>query len=362
MIRRANKPDKIILEEGNAMKKLVRSALAAAMLASTALVGSSASAQSMTAPPNPEANACQRACLEGYVNKYLDAMAAHKVDPALFAAHVRFTENGVELPFGNEGLWATASGVGKYKFYVPDIETQQVAFIGTVLESASSSASGPARAPDLVAIALRLRIVDGKITEVEQIANRPDRPLGPPSANAAPANGLGAPGANIEAMGAPYASFLTAVPEKERRSRADLIRVANYYFDAIQRNTGHGYYPFTDDCLRHENGTVTAGPADAQNPNRKGCKAQLETSLIGAVTTIRDRRFVAVDRERGIVFAFGFFDHRSIDWTWELGELFKINGEKISRVEALILRGPYGMNSGWSTYEQTRSEQPQDIR
>jgi hypothetical protein len=334
------------------MRGLIRGGLAAALLC---LAGAGA------AQPAPQPQACQRSCLEGFVNRYLDAMAAHRVDPALFASRVRFTENGVELPFGNEGLWATASGVGKYKFYVPDTETQQIAFIGTVLESQTSSASGPVRASDVVAISLRLRIVDGKITEVEQIANRPDRPLGASPAPA-PTSRLGNAGENIEAMGAPNPRFLAPIPAAQRQSRADLIRIANYYFDAVERNTGHDYYPFTDDCLRHENGFVTAGPPDAQNPQRLGCKAQLEKSLIGAVTTIRDRRFVAVDRERGLVFAFGFFDHRSIDWTWELGEIFKIEGEKISRVEALILRGPYGMNSGWSTYEQTRSEQPQDIR
>lgn len=338
------------------MRRSIRAGLAALALAT--LAGSAGPA---LAQPAPQPQACQRACLEGFVDKYLAAMAAHKVDPALFASHVRFTENGVELPFGTEGLWATASGVGKYKFYVPDTETQQVAFIGTVLETQTSSASGPPRAPDLVALALRLRIVDGKITEVEQIANRPDRPLGNAAA-AAPANPLGQAGANIEAMGAPHPIFLAPIPENQRQSRADLIRIANYYFDAVERNTGHDYYPFTDDCLRHENGFVTAGPPDAQNPNRLGCKAQLEKSLIGAVTSIRDRRFVAVDRERGLVFAFGSFDHRPIDWTWELGEIFKIEGEKIRRVEALILRSPYGLCSGWSTYEQCRSEQPHDVR
>jgi hypothetical protein len=338
------------------MRRSIRAALAAVALITLAGTGGGAAAQPTVSP-----NACQRACLEGYVDKYLAAMAAHKVDPTLFAQHVRFTENGVELPFGNEGLWATASGVGKYKFYVPDSETQQVAFIGTVLESQTSGASGPARSPDVVAVALRLRVVDGKIAEVEQIATRPDRPLGNAPA-AAPTSPLGQAGANIEAMGAPSPVFLAPIPASQRQSRADLIRVANYYFDAVERNTGHDYYPFTDDCLRHENGFVTAGPPDAQNPNRLGCKAQLEKSLIGAVTSIRDRRFVAVDRERGLVFAFGSFDHRPIDWTWELGEIFKIEGEKIRRVEALILRSPYGLCSGWGTYEQCRSEQPQDIR
>jgi hypothetical protein len=338
------------------MRKLVRATLSAALLCGAALAATGAMAQA----PQP-AQACQRACLEGWIDKYLAAMAAHKPDPALFAPTVKFTENGVQLPFGNEGLWATASGVGKYKFYVPDTETQQVAFIGTVLEKQTSTASGPQRDPDIIAVALRLRIADGKITEIEQIANRPERPLGPAAANAAPSRFPPA-GQAIDAMGAPHPVFLETIPEKQRQSRADLIRVANYYFDAVERNTGKDYYPFTDDCLRHENGMVTAGPADAAAPNRLGCKAQLEKSLIGAVTSIRDRRFVAVDRERGLVYAFGFFDHRTINWTWELGEIFKIEGEKIRRVEALILRGPYGMNSGWSTYEQTRSEQAQDVR
>jgi hypothetical protein len=39
---------------------------------------------------------------------------------------------------------------------------------------------------------------------------------------------------------------------------------------------------------------------------------------------VRDRRFVAVNRERGIVFAFGFFDHHRINWTWQIAELFRI--------------------------------------
>ena len=89
------------------MKSFVRSVLAAATLAAVALMSTPASAQSAAAPPDPMANPCQRVCLEGWVNKYLEAMKAHNVDPALFARDVKFTENGVHLPFGGEGLWAT---------------------------------------------------------------------------------------------------------------------------------------------------------------------------------------------------------------------------------------------------------------
>jgi hypothetical protein len=312
--------------------------------------------------PLPE-HSCQRACLEGFVDKYLQAMADGKVDPALFAPTARFTENGVQLPLGNEGLWATTTAPGKYKFYVPDVETQQVAFLGTVMEQANSSAAGPQREPEPVGLSLRLRIVDGKITEIEQIAARPERPLGPaaaPSSSPFPATG-----AAVEAMGAPHEMFLTAVPEGERMARADLIAVANQYFTGMQRNDGKGYYPFTDDCLRHENGMISAGPGGTigmrGNPVQT-CKGQFENSLRNVVSGIRDRRFVAVDRERGIVFAFAAFDHRNINWTWELGELFRIENNQIRRIEAIFIRGPYGVCSGWGTYEQCRSEEIQDVR
>ena len=55
-------------------------------------------------------------------------------------------------------------------------------------------------------------------------------------------------------------------------------------------------------------------------------------SLRNIVSRIRDRRFVAVDRERGIAFAFGFFDHLNINWTWQIAELFKIENYKITRI------------------------------
>ena len=57
-----------------------------------------------------------RADLEDFVDKYMDAMLAKKVDPSLFAKNVRFTENGVQLPLGNEGLWSNMVGKGTYKF------------------------------------------------------------------------------------------------------------------------------------------------------------------------------------------------------------------------------------------------------
>jgi len=305
--------------------------------------------------------ACDRACLEGFVERYLDAMRDQKVSDDLFARSVKFTENGIQMPLGKEGLWFNMNGEGSYKFYVPDTETQQVAFLGNVRFGGQTLTDGT-----LAGIALRLRIADGRITEVEQLVMRPDNTQQVTNGGNAPAAPSRFPplGEAVERMGKPHAIYSEVIPENKRHTRAELITVGNYYFSGLQQNDGKGYYPFTDDCVRFENGMdVLAGRPDANgNVTRTKCKTQFEQSLKGVVSRVRDRRFVAVDRERGIVFAFGFFDHDRINWTWQLAELFKVENGLIRRIEALFLRAPYGINSGWSTFEQGWSDQPQDVR
>jgi hypothetical protein len=314
--------------------------------------------------------ACDRTCLESYVDRYMDAMVAHDPSPTLFGKNVKFTENGVRLPFGNEGLWYDMAGRGTYKFYIPDVETQQIAFIGTALEggsapraktlagevSAKLAAANPKLKPSAkpaepatVAIALRLKIVNKLITEAEQLVIRPETSLtGGGSTSKFPPTGV-----SVEKLGAPRKIFSEVIPEAERASREELIKTANYYFTGLARNDGKGYYPFTDDCERLENGIVST----------RECKKQFESGqLFNVVSRIRDRRFVAVDRERGIVFAFGFFDHEQINWTWQIAELFRIEKGKIRLIEAVFHRCPYGMNCGWSTYEKGISEEAQSIK
>ncbi len=51
-----------------------------------------------------QAGACDRACLEGFVNQYVDALVAR--DPARLplTRTAKYTENGVELKLG-DGMW-----------------------------------------------------------------------------------------------------------------------------------------------------------------------------------------------------------------------------------------------------------------
>jgi hypothetical protein len=314
------------------------------------------------------ASSCDRQCLEGFVDRYLDAVIAHQPDKVPLAKNVRFTEDGQLLEIG-DGMWRTLHAKGRYRLFVSDVPAGQVAFFGSIEEDNRDPDKGT---PAL--IALRLKVHNQQIAEIEQIVIRDEK-------TAARVDGLTV-----------NRAYLEAVPTSERMSRADLITTANKYFSGMQKNDGMGDYPFAADCNRLENGMQTTNaptPAGQTRPDPRtspnysaqwSCMEQFKSGLLHFVSRIRDRRYVAVDEERGIVFAFGFFDHeagstrtfqtpdgRTVTagpvqpWTWEIAELFKVQGGKIHKIEALLQRSPYGMNSGWSTWAEGMSDKARDV-
>src|SRR5690606_25111292 len=236
-----------------------------------------------------------------------------------------------------------------------------------------------AGSPSLFAV--RLKVANNEITEIETFIPR--------------RQGTGEQGNTavraLEAAGKPREQFLTAVPAAERMSRRDLIETANKYFTGMQQNDGKGDYPFTDTCHRIENGSIStnaplrAGQARPDPKTATGysgswtCREQFESGLLYFVTRIRDRRYVAVDPERGVVFAFAFFDHSAGDtrrfttptgrevvagpaqpWTWYIAEVFTIDNGELDQIEAVLDRVPYGMLSGWSFWEEGMSDRARD--
>jgi hypothetical protein len=196
----------------------------------------------------------------------------------------------------------------------------------------------------------------------------------------------------VEALGTPNPLYMQAVPAGERMSRGDLIATANKYFSGMQQNDGKGDYPFAPDCNRIENGgqsTNAPTPAGEKRPDPKTstgfsgqwtCLEQFQSGLLYFVSRIRDRRYVAVDQERGVVAVFAFFDHMAGStrnftrpdgtpttagpaqpWTWEILEIFKIENNQLAEIEAFLTRPPYGMLSGWSTWEDGMSDKIQDV-
>jgi len=111
------------------------------------------------------------------------------------------------------------------------------------------------------------------------------------------------------------------------------------------------------------------------------CREQFESGLLHFVMRIRDRRYLVVDEERGLVVAFAFFDHDAgasrhfttpdgrsvtagptVPWTWEIAELFKVEKGLLHEIEAILERAPYGMTSGWSSWEDGMSDKIQFAR
>jgi hypothetical protein len=48
-------------------------------------------------------------------------------------------------------------------------------------------------------------------------------------------------------------------------------------------------------------------------------------------------------------------------WTWEILEIFKVENNQLAEIEAFLTRPPYGMLSGWSTWEDGMSDKIQDV-
>jgi hypothetical protein len=307
---------------------------------------------------------CDRACLEGIAEGYLEALVAKDPKRLSVAGNLKYTENGQRLLTG-DGFWNSVTARGTYTLHVADQTAGQIVTFTTMREAGNP-----------VILAVRLK-VDGsrRLTEIETLVAHSE-------------NGA----KNLEATGQPRAAFLRATPPADRVSRDELVRVANMYFSGMQLNDGKGKYPFAEDCDRLENGgKTTNAPVGrggvTQKPDPKGatnysamwtCREQFESGLLHFVSRIRDRRYVAVDEERGLVVAFAFFDHDAgasrtfktpdgrqvtagptVPWTWEIAELFKVEKGLLHEIEAVLERSPYGMTSGWSSWEDGMSDKIQ---
>ena len=284
--------------------------------------------------------ACDRACLKGMMDKYTAAMVAHDPSKAPFADNVKFTENGQELTL-QDALWSTASADSTYRLYVIDTDSEQVGFLGQMKEH-----------EDPVVVAIRLKVVDEKITEAEQIVNRPSGTGG----------AFGKPD-----FTKPLPILMEKLKPSEQVSREEMQAAADHYFTGLDTENSGKNVPFDPNCQRRENGVITANNPNGKGMAKMGCKAQFDTGFSALVSDVRDRRYPVIDKENGLVFSLVFFDHNgqtkeytqpdgkvvpinppfTEPLTFEIAEIFKITSGKIRQIEALINQVPYRMPSGW---------------
>jgi hypothetical protein len=289
-----------------------------------------------------DASACDRKCLEGTVDKFLEAVVARDASKAPFSPNVKATQNGQELGL-TDGIWKTATKNSAYRLYVADVEQGQVAFLGMLEERGL---------PAIVAV--RLKVENKLITESELIVSRPRE------------GGLGNPKGFVK----PFPDLVSTLPPAQRVPREQLIAAADHYFTGLDEEDSGRNVPFDEKCQRRENGVITANNPDpkASPMAALGCKAQFDTGFSALVTDVRERRYPVVDVERGLVFGIVFFDHAgNIEsytqpdgkvvpigatfrrpLTFQLGELFRVESGKIRQIEVVLNEVPYRMPSGWS--------------
>jgi len=329
----------------------------AALAASfSALLGVSMLTQ---APAQAASGDCDRACLNGIVEKYIAALQAHDPKQAPIARGTRYSENGVELPLP-DGLWRTFAKLSPYRLIVADPREGSVGFFIKGDENGVT-----------VLVGTRLKVVKQEITEIESYAARLTNTVG----------GAAAALLGPEILGdTTRKQFVTAMAPEKRRSRDELSKIVDSYFTGLENNHGDKVPNFADDCLRIENGSQTTSrpvAADAKpGAANYGCKEAFGLGYYREDTRLRNRRILAIDEERQVVYAGVFFDHdatvrsyqikdgrtvnvrNTVPWTWGIQEIFQINEQgQISQVEAVLLSVPYGMRPAFSTGKHMPSPQ-----
>ena len=285
--------------------------------------------------------ACDRSCLIGVMDSYLQALVSRDRSQLPLSATVKFTENGQQMDIG-DAHWNTITALGNYKHYVADPQGGAVGFLGTISESGN-----------LHIMATRLKVAGGAITQVETLIYRDQSNFG---------------GGKVLDPQQRKAIWDEDLKPEERVSRAALIAAANDYFEKIEGGNGNHPTKFDPSCNRVENGVQTTNVKDADSYIAFGCDEQLSSGRFTFDTELRDRRFTVVDEDKGVVFAHVFFDHAGdvLTWTdlktgevhqnsqrvlypsaWMITEIFKIKYGRIYEIEALLLDVPYKMRSGW---------------
>ena len=271
---------------------------------------------------NEKAAACDRACLEGYVDNYLDALLAHQPARLPLADDVRFTEDAVEMKLGAGGLWKTAAKLRPYRQDILDVQ-QGIATSHVVIEEGVAP----------VLLSFRLKIAAGRITEIESMVVRNQK------------EGMIF---EVAALTAATEPMNKVPPRAQRNSRAEAIEMAQRYPAGLKIGSFvKSDVPFAPGAYRFENGRRMAGPGCSfQPPSCENIKEQRIPTLAG----IR-HRVVAFDEELGIVLLRMDFGPGSTfaggDQSLSVWEWFKVYDDQIHAVEAFMEVKPASGGSGW---------------
>ena len=279
-------------------------------------------------------------------DRYLAALLANDPSAAPLADSARIVENLHPIKPG-EGLWATASGgPAAFAIYVPDPQRQTAGFLG-IMEQGGAP----------VLLGLRLATENGQIVEAEHLL----------------AAGLAE--ANLPNLRVPRPGLLAEIPPGQRLPEEDLRTIGATYYDALAGNDS-SLAPIADDCERHENGLITAGPNRGAPPPGSSfpavptaCAAQIDSKAFTYIADIDNRRVFAADPPTGLAMGLSMFRHPMDNIPYEIiladgttamhapafapfdlpaAHVFKVGPDRqIHEIEAMGFVAPHGSPTGW---------------
>ena len=270
---------------------------------------------------------CNSVCLNGFMDKFLNALVTHKPANLPLSADVKYTENTIRINLGEE-LWNTVTEITPFKVYVPDSYSNQIAFFGIIIEDGS---------PKLLSV--RLKIKNELISEIEAVVTR---------------KGFGGSFPENMADRKVLPIWNEKLKPAEQVSRLAMIKAVDLYFEGIEQKTA-AIVPFDESCNRIENGMQTTNNTEIKSPDGKphflslGCIEQFNTRPESIQYTIPERRYWLVDEARGIVAGMFIFAVKGAHNAVPIAEFFKIKNGRIYEVEAIGVSDPlpYGAKSGW---------------
>ncbi|HEY4212579.1 MAG TPA: hypothetical protein VGM84_13950 [Steroidobacteraceae bacterium] len=267
--------------------------------------------------PAAAADNCDRACLTGLLNQYIDALVAHDHSKLPLTQDVKFTEDSKAIKLG-EGLWQTVTAKGTFRHDYLDTKKQIGASHVALLEG-----------QDQALLSVLLHVKDRKIAGIETLVQHIK------------------PGSRFQPteLGKPVRGMNDPVPAGKRMSREAMIKTALGYPEGLRvGNFTDGGTSFAPETYRVENGVITAGNGCGRpDCGMYGQNIMVHPSIIPSVAV--------VDEENGVVVLwmnFGYTASYGDGQSLVTFEAFKVWGGQIHAINAFFRPLPVGTGRFWT--------------
>jgi hypothetical protein len=243
----------------------------------------------------------------------------------------RFTENGAEVTDGGSWLARAESFTGLQTY--ADRKRSQVVVMGLASLAGTNHA-----------FALRLAVDGGRGTEAEAVV----------------ASDRYGHFSDVQQLAHPDILYLAPVPRDRASDEAELVRVANGYWDALEAGDG-STVPVDYRCDSFHNGKrITNNLSILLSPDATVHTVEsLVNGTRGARPAVHERRFPVVDPDLGVVISFTMADfhtdpssRRPDCGSFYLATIFKIVDARIRIFDEIREILPLGTTSGWLPAEE----------